>query len=127
MIKSLSIAILSNHWGSPDIERDLLLKQGYSVESYPLYGNLSSAEKFPDLFIIDSSDVDSFKLVEQIRSLSAQVGVLIIISLLNQDDRVRAFLSGADNYIVRPYEIEELLAIVDSMERRLRSAADYHR
>lgn len=126
MTKSLSIVILSNHWELPDIERDLLLKQGYSVEGYPLDGNLSSAENFPDLFIIDSSDVDSFQLVEQIRSLSAQVGVLIIISPLNQDDRVRAFLSGADNYIVRPYVVEELLAIVCSLERRLRSAAIYH-
>lgn len=127
MTKSLSIVILSNHWELPDFERDLLLKQGYGVESYPLDGNLSSAENFPDLFIIDSSDVDSFQLVEQIRSLSAQVGVLIIISPLNQDDRVRAFLSGADNYIVRPYVVEELLAIVCSLERRLRSAANYHR
>lgn len=127
MTKPLSIAVLSKHRAASDIELAHLREQGYCVESYPLDGNLSSAENLPDLFIIDSSNVDSFQLVKQIRSLSAQVGVLIIISPLNQDDRVRAFLSGADNYIVRPYVVEELLAIVCSLERRLRSAADYHR
>lgn len=124
MTRPLSIAILSNHRAAPDIEIAHLREQGYSVESYSLVENLSSGAKFPDLFIIDSSDVDSFKVVEQIRSLSAQIGVLVTISVMNQDDRVRAFLSGADNYIVRPYEVEELLAIVGSLERRLRPAVD---
>lgn len=124
MTRPLSIAILSNHRAASDIELAQLREQGFSVESYLLDGNISSGANFPDLFIIDSSDGDSFKVVEQIRSLSAQVGVLVTISLLNQDDRVRAFFSGADNYIVRPYEVEELLAIVGSLERRLRPAVD---
>ena len=120
MSKPLRITILTNDLARTDLELSHLREQGYNVETYQAVGNLQLAQPFPDLFIIDITSVDQFNLVTQIRHLSPHVGMLVTIPLTNQEGRVQAFLAGADNYIVRPYEVEELLAIVGSLERRLR-------
>jgi len=43
----------------------------------------------------------------------------MVISTEDRDHRIKAFLSGADNYILRPYEVEELFAIVKNLARRV--------
>lgn len=98
-----------------------LFEQGYRVKTGLFDFDTALASEFPNLFIVDIANpqIDQFKLIEKIRKSSPQVGILAAISLLNQDDRVKAFLSGADNYIIRPYEIEELLATLASLRRRL--------
>jgi DNA-binding response OmpR family regulator len=117
----LTIFVLNDDLHKDSLEITHLQEQGYIVNSFPIAYSLSTPQNYPDLFIINiaSPKSDVFALVERIRAQSAQVGILLVISLENQDDRVRAFLSGADNYIVRPYEIEELLATVGSLARRL--------
>ena len=119
MPKPFRITILTNDLARTDLELSHLREQGYIVETYQAVGNLQLAQPFPDLFIIDTTSVDQFNLVTRIRNLSPHVGVLVTIPLTNQEGRVQAFLAGADNYIVRPYEVEELLAIVGSLKRRL--------
>jgi DNA-binding response OmpR family regulator len=119
MSKPFSITILTNDLARTDLELSHLREQGYIVETYQAVGNLQLAQPFPELFIIDTTSVDQFKLVIQIRHLSPHVGVLVTIPFSNQEGRVQAFLAGADNYLVRPYEVEELLAIVGSLKRRL--------
>ena len=124
MSKPFRISILTNDLARTDLELSHLREQGYIVETYQAVRNLQLAQPFPDLFIIDTTSLDQFNLVTRIRNLSPHVGVLVTIPLTNQEGRVQAFLAGADNYIVRPYEVEELLAIVGSLERRVRPAVD---
>ena len=119
MSKPFRITILTNDLARTDLELSHLREQGYNVETYQAVCNLRLAQPFPDLFIIDTTSVDQFNLVTQIRHLSPHVGMLVTIPLTNQEGRVQAFLAGADNYIVSPYEVEELLAIVASLKRRL--------
>ncbi|WP_156339923.1 response regulator transcription factor [Limnohabitans sp. 103DPR2] len=119
MSKPFRISILTNDLARTDLELSHLREQGYIVETYQAVGNLQLAQPLPDLFIIDTTSLDQFNLVTQIRHLSPHVGVLVTIPLTNQEGRVQAFLAGADNYLVRPYEVEELLAIVGSLKRRL--------
>jgi DNA-binding response OmpR family regulator len=99
-----------------------LREQGYIVNTVANANEISTNTELPDLFILNfaATDTDKFAIVEEIRRKSQAVGVLLVLSIENQEDRVRAFLSGADNYLLRPYEVEELLAIVGSLKRRLR-------
>ncbi len=117
----LTIFVLNDELYKDSLELTHLKEQGYIANGFPISYSLPTPRNYPDLFIINTASPksDAFALVERIRAQSAQVGILLVISLENQDDRVRAFLSGADNYIVRPYEIEELLATVGSLARRL--------
>ena len=114
--------MFSDTFDVSDTEVTHLREQGYVVKTFSNAREISASIDLPDLFILNfsSSEVQQFELVEQIRRKSCRVGILLVLSVENQDDRVRAFMSGADNYILRPYEVEELLAIVDSLKRRLR-------
>lgn len=118
----LRISLFSDTFDVSDAEVTHLREQGYVVKTFSNAQEISATIDLPDLFILNfsSSEVHQFELVEQIRRTSCRVGILLVLSVENQDDRVRAFMSGADNYILRPYEVEELLAIVDSLKRRLR-------
>ncbi len=75
----------------------------------------------PDVVLINLSgmDVDPFALVQTVVKTAPQVGVLLVISPDDENDKTRAYQSGADNYLVRPYESGELVAVVKSLSRRL--------
>ena len=74
---------------------------------------------WPDLVVINMGNADGspFALVEDIRKMSSRVGVLLVVPVDNSDFRFRAFLSGADDYLARPYEFKMLLAILKGMSR----------
>lgn len=118
------ISILNDepNWGQVEVKE--LRNLGFTVTSYPSTSGLLPFLNFPSLFILNITNpqTNKFQLVKDIRAASGQVGILLILSNANPDESVQAFVSGADNYILRPYEVEDMLAIVCSLERRLRSA-----
>jgi DNA-binding response OmpR family regulator len=119
---SLRIVMLTDLQVEVKNDVEHLHEQGYIVKTATNLNEISTVTELPDLFILNfaATNIDKFAMVEEIRRKSQAVGVLLVLSIENQEDRVRAFLSGADNYLLRPYEVEELLAIVGSMKRRLR-------
>jgi DNA-binding response OmpR family regulator len=124
MNKQFKISVLSKHQNTTSIELDRLRAQGYAVDNLPLLPQLPPLQNFPDLFIVEGSDTNSLNLVQQIRSQSAQVGVMVTTSPSGHEDRLNAFLSGADNCIANSYALEELLVMVASLRRRLQWQAE---
>jgi len=63
-------------------------------------------------------DVDGVDLCRRIR---AQSGVPVIIATARTDvhERIRGLRAGADDYIVKPYDVRELLARIEAVTRRL--------
>jgi len=74
----------------------------------------------PDLVVLDIGmpKLDGFTVVERIRSSSA-VPVLILTARDSLNDRVQGLKHGADDYLVKPFAIEELLARIEALLRRL--------
>jgi two-component system, OmpR family, response regulator MprA len=73
----------------------------------------------PDLVILDLMlpDVDGLEVAHQLRSRSA-VPILMLTARDSVADRVRGLDAGADDYLVKPFALEELLARVRAMLRR---------
>jgi len=82
------------------------------------------AQREPDLIILDLRlpGVDGFEVCRAIRSAST-VPVLMLTALTDHADRVRGLDSGADDYVPKPFNVEELLARVRSLLRRAAYAA----
>ena len=73
-----------------------------------------------DLVTLDVNlpDVDGWEIVRQVRSDNRQVRVLMVTARDALDDRVRGLDSGADDYLVKPFYPQELLARVRALLRR---------
>ena len=73
-----------------------------------------------DLVLLDVMlpEIDGFELMEYIRPM--EMPVIFITAKNAVNDRVRGLRAGAEDYIVKPFEIVELLARVDVVLRRWR-------
>jgi DNA-binding response OmpR family regulator len=72
-----------------------------------------------DVVLLDLGlpDVDGVVLCRQIRAVS-DVAVIVVSARGEVDDRVQGLRAGADDYLVKPYDVEELLARVEAVRRR---------
>ncbi|HJL18142.1 MAG TPA: response regulator transcription factor [Sandaracinaceae bacterium LLY-WYZ-13_1] len=69
-------------------------------------------------------DVDGFDLCKKIRKSGNYTPVIMLTARSAAEDRVRGLESGADDYLVKPFELDELLARVRSLMRRRRWERD---
>lgn len=99
-----------------------LEEQGYSVVcAYDgEKGKQLAIDKHFDLLIVDRMlpYVDGVSIVEQVRKGGNKVPVLFLSALADVQDRVAGLKAGADDYLVKPFEIEELLARIEALLRR---------
>ena len=79
--------------------------------------------RVPDLVLLDLMlpDADGFELCREIRELS-DVGIIVLSARRAETDKVRALNLGADDYMTKPFGIEELLARINATLRRSRPA-----
>lgn len=96
--------------------------EGYEVVST---GNgkkaleLISGQHF-DLLMLDVMlpDVDGFTITEQVRLTNTEVPILILTAKDMAQDRITGLKKGADDYITKPFNLEELLLRVGILLRR---------
>jgi two-component system KDP operon response regulator KdpE len=77
----------------------------------------------PDIVLLDLMlpEADGFDLCRQIRERSS-VGVIVVSARGGERDKVTALNMGADDYMTKPFSVEELLARITATLRRTRAA-----
>jgi two-component system, OmpR family, KDP operon response regulator KdpE len=77
----------------------------------------------PDIVLLDLMlpDTDGFELCRQLRERSP-VGIIVVSARGGERDKVNALHLGADDYMTKPFGIEELLARITATLRRTRPA-----
>ncbi|MAL80285.1 MAG: DNA-binding response regulator [Sneathiella sp.] len=82
--------------------------------------HLALTEKY-DVLIVDRMlpKIDGLTLVKTLRGSGNLVGVLILSSLGDVDDRVTGLRAGGDDYLVKPFAFVELLARVEALGKRM--------
>jgi two-component system, OmpR family, KDP operon response regulator KdpE len=82
-----------------------------------------AAEAAPDLVFLDLGlpDLDGTQVIERVRSFS-DVPVIVISVRDRQTDKVEALDAGADDYVTKPFAMEELLARLRAALRRKQGA-----
>jgi len=76
-------------------------------------------ERMPDVVLLDLGlpDLDGVAVLRQLRSFT-QVPVIVVSARAESDDKVEALDLGADDFVTKPFGIEELLARVRVASRR---------
>lgn len=81
---------------------------------------LEASSHNPEIVLLDLGlpDIDGVKIIEKIRSWSNMP--IIVISARSEDtDKIDALDAGADDYLTKPFSVEELLARLRVIQRRL--------
>lgn len=79
----------------------------------------------PDLVVLDLGlpDLDGIGVLKKLREKRSTVPVLVLTARDALDDKVKALDLGADDYLVKPFEMAELLARLRVLARRLGTAS----
>ena len=79
-------------------------------------------QEYVDLIITDVMlpDMDGFELIRQLRESGSTLPILLVTARETLADKERGFTAGADDYMVKPVEVEELLLRVRALLRRAR-------
>jgi len=79
----------------------------------------------PDLIVLDLMlpGIDGFEFASHVRKTDADVAIIMVTALDQERDKVRGLDAGADDYITKPFSMEELLARVRANLRRVRERA----
>jgi two-component system, OmpR family, KDP operon response regulator KdpE len=108
----------------PKIRR--FLRAGFELQGYSVLEAENAADGLkaatfsaPDLIILDLSlpDLHGAEVLERLRSWS-NVPVIILSVVSNEDEKVRLLQAGADDYVVKPFGMAELLARSEAALRR---------
>ena len=78
-----------------------------------------------DLIILDIMlpEINGFQICEQIRVRDKTVGIIFVSAKDNPEDRVKGLKLGADDYLTKPFNLEELLLRVNNLIKRSASNA----
>jgi len=74
----------------------------------------------PDLILLDLllPEMDGFEVCREIRKIDENVPIIMITALEDQHSKLKGFSVGADDYITKPFSIEELIARIRANLKR---------
>jgi len=103
------------------IDRALRL-EGYEVDTVASGGEAleALAQNSPDALVLDLQlpDIDGLTVCRRIRDAGDDTPILMLTARHGIDDRVQGLDAGADDYLVKPFALEELLARLRALLRR---------
>ncbi len=104
------------------LTNDALTDEGYEVDHYLNGADALKAfkKKTFDLCVLDVMlpVMDGFALAEKLRDLNTQVPIIFVTAKSMKEDRIKGLTIGADDYITKPFSIEELILKINIFLKR---------
>ena len=116
-----NILVVEDDRNISDLIRMYMEKEGFEVRS--VYDGGKAVEEFekqaPDLVLLDIMlpVMDGWTVCAKIRETS-QVPIIMLTAKSEVNDRITGLEMGADDYIVKPFEMKELMARINAVLRR---------
>ncbi len=112
----------------------LLLRYNFEAEGYEVEAasrgdeaDIRLRERVPDLLVLDwmLPGLSGIELCRRLRTRAetAQLPILMLTARGEEDERIRGLATGADDYVVKPFSVPELMARVRALLRRARPEA----
>lgn len=102
--------------------RDCLLPEAEAVDVLERGGSVLETvkKKDYDVIILDVllPEKNGIDICRELRRNNIEVAVLFITALNNKNDKIRAFEAGADDYLLKPFDLQELILRVKALVRR---------
>jgi DNA-binding response OmpR family regulator len=83
-------------------------------------------KELPELIILDINmpEIDGFQICREVREWS-EIPIIILSARGGEMDKVKCLEMGADDYITKPFGVDELMARVKAVMRRVKMASEY--
>jgi two-component system, OmpR family, alkaline phosphatase synthesis response regulator PhoP len=80
----------------------------------------------PDLVLLDLTlpGLDGFEVCRKLNREQSRTGIIILTARTQKEDKLQGLRLGADDYITKPFALDELLARIEAVMRRLQPADD---
>ncbi len=99
-----------------------LASQGFKVftSSNPMTGLNMVKTKKPDLIVLDimMPGMNGYELCSKIRQFS-NVPIIFLTGNASEDDKINGFVTGGDDYLIKPFSLKELKVRIDALLRRV--------
>ena len=101
-----------------------LQRAGYeAIEAGTGAEALAQLQQHPDIGVaildIMLPDTDGFEVCRTIRATNKQIGIIMLTARTQEMDKVTGLMTGADDYVTKPFSPAELTARIDALYRRL--------
>ena len=122
-VEKKKILIVDDEKEITDLVEIYLKNDGYEV--YKFYQGQEVVrfleKKQVDLAILDVMlpDIDGFEVCRRIRATGSKMGIIMLTAKNQEMDKVTGLMTGADDYVTKPFSPAELTARVDALIRRL--------
>ena len=101
-----------------------LQRAGYeTVEAGTGQQALDRVAENPDIGVaildIMLPDMDGFEVCRRIRAVNKHMGIMMLTARVQEMDKITGLMTGADDYVTKPFSLAELTARVDALFRRV--------
>ena len=101
-----------------------LKRAGYdAIEAGTGQEALDKLRENPDIGVaildIMLPDIDGFEVCRGIRATTSQMGIIMLTARTQEIDKVTGLMTGADDYVTKPFSPAELIARIDALFRRI--------
>ena len=108
--------------------REYLQAKGYSADLYPDgdAGYKAFAKGKYDLVVLDvmMPKKDGFTVAQEIRTVNSEIPIIFLSARSLKEDILSGFKIGADDYITKPFSMEELVMRIEAILRRVKGKKD---
>lgn len=112
------------------LTRDFLELEGYEVKlCRDGESALHAYEQFlPDLCLLDvmMPKMDGFELAEKLQTFNQHLPIIFLTAKSLKEDKLQGFQLGADDYITKPFDEDELLARIQAVLKRSKPRAEVY-
>ena len=101
-----------------------LQRAGYeAIEAANGEDALARLREHPDIGVaildIMLPDIDGFEVCRRIRANNKQIGIIMLTARTQEMDKITGLMTGADDYVTKPFSPAELTARIDALYRRI--------
>lgn len=118
----MRILVVEDNLRLADTLADALRAENYMVDiaNDGLQGYEDAASGIYDILILDLMlpKMNGYEVLSSLRSDGNHIPVLILSARSELDDKLQGFRVGADDYVTKPFEIEELIMRIQAITRR---------
>jgi DNA-binding response OmpR family regulator len=124
MFADLKILLIEDNEHLREEMLDFLARPGWTVHGIDCGEelNIYLGKETPDLVLLDVNlpYEDGYSITSRLRTTHPDIGIVLLTARVRPIDRATGYKAGADVYLTKPTNTEELIAVIENIGRRLK-------